>query len=157
MAYKPINTVNYKDKQVIIDSNRLLFNAKDDSILLFSDKAIGFSTKGSIHFDTSSNKNSKLVINTPNIYLGLKSDKNLPTEPAILGNELDDWLGGVNGLLDVLEGIISDIIVKVSYTAPGGFTGPNPANESAFTTRRRQIDALRDNIQYIKSKTTKLV
>jgi hypothetical protein len=41
--------------------------------------------------------------------------------------------------------------------APGGFTGPNPANESAFTTRRRQIDALRDNIQYIKSKTTKLV
>ena len=157
MSYKPQNTKDYLGKQVIINSDRLLFNAKDDSILLFSDKAIGFSTKGSIHFDTSSNKNSKLVINTPNIYLGLKSDKNLPTEPAILGNELDDWLGGVNGLLDVLEGIISDIIVKVSYTAPGGFTGPNPANESAFTTRRRQIDALRDNIQYIKSKTTKLV
>ena len=157
MSYKPINTNDYLGKQVIINSDRLLFNAKDDSILLFSDKAIGFSTKGSIHFDTSSNKNSKLVINTPNIYLGLKSDKNLPTEPSILGNELDDWLGGVNGLLDVLEGIISDIIVKVSYTAPGGFTGPNPANESAFTTRRRQIDALRDNIQYIKSKTTKLV
>ena len=157
MSYKPTNTNDYLGKQVIINSDRLLFNAKDDSILLFSDKAIGFSTKGSIHFDTSSNKNSKLVINTPNIYLGLKSDKNLPTEPAILGNELDDWLSGVNGLLDVLEGIISDIIVKVSYTAPGGFTGPNPANESAFTTRRRQIDALRDNIQYIKSKTTKLV
>ena len=157
MSYKPTNTNDYLGKQVIINSDRLLFNAKDDSILLFSDKAIGFSTKGSIHFDTSSNKNSKLVINTPNIYLGLKSDKNLPTEPAILGNELDDWLGGVNGLLDILEGIISDIIVKVSYTAPGGFTGPNPANESAFTTRRRQIDALRDNIQYIKSKTTKLV
>ena len=157
MSYKPTNTNDYLGKQVIINSDRLLFNAKDDSIFLFSDKAIGFSTKGSIHFDTSSNKNSKLVINTPNIYLGLKSDKNLPTEPAILGNELDDWLGGVNGLLDVLEGIISDIIVKVSYTAPGGFTGPNPANESAFTTRRRQIDALRDNIQYIKSKTTKLV
>ena len=157
MSYKPTNTNDYLGKQVIINSDRLLFNAKDDSILLFSDKAIGFSTKGSIHFDTSSNKNSKLVINTPNIYLGLKSDKNLPTEPAILGNELDDWLGGVNGLLDVLEGIISDIIVKVSYTAPGGFTGPNPANESAFTTRRRQIEALRDNIQYIKSKTTKLV
>jgi hypothetical protein len=157
MSYKPTNTNDYLGKQVIINSDRLLFNAKDDSILLFSDKAIGLSTKGSIHFDTSSNKNSKLVINTPNIYLGLKSDKNLPTEPAILGNELDDWLGGVNGLLDVLEGIISDIIVKVSYTAPGGFTGPNPANESAFTTRRRQIDALRDNIQYIKSKTTKLV
>jgi hypothetical protein len=157
MSYKPQNTSDYLGKQVIINSDRLLFNAKDDSILLFSDKAIGLSTKGSIHFDTSQSKESKMVINTPNIYLGLKSDKNLPTEPAVLGNELDDWLGGVNGLLDVIEGIISDIIIKVSYTAPGGFTGPNPANESAFKIRRRQIEELRNNIKYIKSKTTKLV
>jgi hypothetical protein len=157
MSYKPRNTSDYLGKQVIINSDRLLFNAKDDSILLFSDKAIGLSTKGSIHFDTSQSKESKMVINTPNIYLGLKSDKNLPTEPAVLGNELDDWLGGVNGLLDVIEGIISDIIIKVSYTAPGGFTGPNPANESAFKIRRRQIEELRNNIKYIKSKTTKLV
>ena len=157
MSYKPTNTNDYLGKQVIINSDRLLFNAKDDSILLFSDKAIGLSTKGSIHFDTSNSKKSKIVINTPNIYLGLKSDKNLPTEPAILGDELDDWLGGVNGLLDVLDGIINDIIYKVSYIAPGGFTGPNPANESSFSTRRKQIDALRNNIKYIKSKTTKLV
>ena len=157
MSYKPRNTSDYLGKQVIINSDRLLFNAKDDSILLFSDEAIGLSTKGSIHFDTSQSKESKMVINTPNIYLGLKSDKNLPTEPAVLGNELDDWLGGVNGLLDVIEGIISDIIIKVSYTAPGGFTGPNPANESAFKIRRRQIEELRNNIKYIKSKTTKLV
>ena len=156
MAYKPINTVNYKDKQVIIDSNRLLFNAKEDSILLFSNKAIGLSTKGSIHFDTSPDISSKLVINTPNIYLGLKSDKNLPTDPAVLGNELDEWIGGPNGLLDVLEGIINDIILKVSYTAPGGFTGPNPRNIQALSLRRTQIEDLRDNVHLFKSKITKL-
>tara|TARA_B100001778_G_C18488045_1_gene583687 strand:- start:491 stop:964 length:474 start_codon:yes stop_codon:yes gene_type:complete len=156
MAYKPTNTTDYQGKQVIIDSDRLLFNAKEDSILLFSNKAIGFSTRGSIHFDTSYNKDSKLVINTPNIYLGLKYDKNLPTEPAVLGDELDDWLGGINGLLDVLEGIIDDIILKVSYTAPGGFTGPSPRNEQAFKLRRRQIESLRNNIQQFKSKITKL-
>ena len=72
MSYKPTNTNDYLGKQVIINSDRLLFNAKDDSILLFSDKAIGFRTKGSIHFDTSQSKESKMVINTPNIYLGLK-------------------------------------------------------------------------------------
>ena len=76
MSYKPQNTSDYLGKQVIINSDRLLFNAKDDSILLFSDKVIGLSTKGSIHFDTSNSKSSKMVINTPNIYLGLKSDKN---------------------------------------------------------------------------------
>ena len=156
MAYKPTSTIDYKGKQVIIDSDRLLFNAKGDSILLFSNQAIGFSARKSIHFDTSENNESKLVINTPNIYLGLKSDKNLPTEPAVLGNELDEWLGAMNGLLDVLDGIINDILLKVSYTVGPGFTGPNPANEGAFITRRRQIQALRDNIQYFKSKTTKL-
>ena len=56
MSYKPTSTTDYQGKQVIIDSDRLLFNAKNDSILLFSDKAIGFSTRGSIHFDTSSTK-----------------------------------------------------------------------------------------------------
>ena len=156
MSYKPINTTDYQGKQVIIDSDRLLFNAKNDSILLFSDKAIGFSTKGSIHFDTSNTKDNKIVINSPNIYLGLKVDKNLPTEPAVLGDELDDWLTGINGLLDVMEGIIDDIIFKVSYTAPGGFTGPNPRNIQALSLRRTQIENLRDNVHLFKSKITKL-
>ena len=156
MSYKPTNTTDYQGKQVIIDSDRLLFNAKNDSILLFSDKAIGFSTRGSIHFDTSNTKDSKIVINSPNIYLGLKVDKNLPTEPAVLGDELDDWLTGINGLLDVMEGIIDDIIFKVSYTAPGGFTGPNPRNIQALSLRRTQIENLRDNVHLFKSKITKL-
>ena len=156
MSYKPTSTTDYQGKQVIIDSDRLLFNAKNDSILLFSNKAIGFSTRGSIHFDTSNTKDSKVVINPPNIYLGLKVNKELPTEPAVLGDELDDWLTGINGLLDVIEGIIDDIIFKVSYTAPGGFTGPNPRNIQALSLRRTQIEDLRDNVHLFKSKITKL-
>ena len=156
MSYKPTNTTDYQGKQVIIDSDRLLFNAKNDSILLFSDKAIGFSTKGSIHFDTSNNKDSKIIINSPNIYLGLKTNKILPTEPAVLGDELDDWLTGIGGLLDVVEGIIDDIIFKVSYVVPGGLTGPNPKNVEAFSLRRDQIEDLRNNVNLFKSKITKL-
>jgi len=156
MAYKPTSTIDYKGKQVIIDSDRLLFNAKGDSILLFSNQAIGFSARKSIHLDTSNNNESKLVINTPNIYLGLKSDKNLPTEPAVLGNELDEWLGGMNGLLDIIDGIIDDMLYKVSYSIGPSFTGPNPVNDASFVTRRKQIQALRDNIEQFKSKTTKL-
>ena len=156
MSYKPTSTTDYQGKQVIIDSDRILFNAKNDSILLFSNKAIGFSTRGSIHFDTSNTKDSKVIINSPNIYLGLKVNKELPTEPAVLGDELDDWLTGINGLLDVMEGIIDDIIFKVSYTAPGGFTGPNPRNIQALSLRRTQIEDLRDNVHLFKSKITKL-
>ena len=54
--YVPKDPNIYQGNQVVINSDRLLFNAKLDSILLFSDKAIGFSTNGSFHFDTSSDE-----------------------------------------------------------------------------------------------------
>jgi len=87
--YTPKSPLLYDGNQVVINSDRLLFNAKTDSILLFSNEVIGFSTNGSFHFDTSDNDESKFIINAPNIYLGLDLKK-LPTEPAVLGNELHD-------------------------------------------------------------------
>ena len=160
MAYKPEKGEIYQGKQVIIDADRLLFNAKTDSILLYSDKAIGFSTKGSIHFDTSDQKEtsdssnaSKFVVNSPNIYLGLKFDKNLPTEPAVLGDEFDEW---ANELLDCIDGLMDDIIYNITYMSPTGPTGPMSSNESSLSLRRRQVKDLRSNIQYLKSKITKL-
>jgi len=160
MAYKPDAPEIYQGKQVIINSDRLLFNAKEDSILLFSDKAIGFSTNGSIHFDTSDNKDgskaSKVVINSPNIYLGLLPGDILPTEPAVLGDYLGDiWL---TDLIETLEGLIDDLITKVAFisTAPGAPTGPNPANKAMLSLRKLQLKDLKDNIQYFKSEITKI-
>lgn len=69
MSYVPEQPHIYQGKQVIINSDRLLFNAKTDSILLFSDKAIGFSTNGSFHFDTSGEDGNKLLIILLNIFL----------------------------------------------------------------------------------------
>ena len=163
MSYKPDAPEIYQGKQVIINSDRLLFNAKDDSILLFSKEAIGFSTVGSIHFDTSDKKDgdkaSKVVINSPNIYLGLKREYGedlLPTESAVLGDYLGDiWL---SDLLETLEGLIDDLITKVAFisTAPGAPTGPNPANKGMLSLRKQQIQDLKDNIQYFKSEITKI-
>ena len=160
MTYTPDTPSIYQGKQVIINSNRLLFNAKEDAILLFANKAIGFSTNGSIHFDTSDKKDgekaSKVVINSPNIYLGLQYNGDLPTEPAVLGDYLGDiWL---TDLLETLEGLIDDLITKVSFitTAPGAPTGPNPANKAMLSLRKIQIEDLKNNIQYFKSKITKI-
>ena len=160
MSYKPTAPNLFQGNQVIIDSDRLLFNAKDDSILLFSNKAIGFSTNGSIHFDTSDKKegdeSSKFIINSPNIYLGLDYKGEFPTEPAVLGDYLGDvWL---DDLLECVEGLIDDITTKVSYmtTAPGTPTAPNPANTAMLSLRKMQIENLRYNRQYFKSKNTKI-
>jgi hypothetical protein len=157
MSYIPQSPGTYQGNQVIINSDRLLFNAKTDSILLFSDKAIGFSTNGSFHFDTSSDKNeNKFVINSPNIYLGLEFDNSYPTEPAVLGDQLEDAL---NRMLTLISGILDDIEYKVGYivTTPGGPTGLNPANAPILAQRRREIQIIKQEIKEIKSLNTKLV
>ena len=90
----------YQGKQVLINSDRLVFNAKNDSILLYSDRVIGFSTNGSFHFDTSSNKDkSNFIVNSPNIYLGLEFDNSLPTEPAVKGDSLEELIEEILDLI----------------------------------------------------------
>ena len=148
--YIPESPDIYQGKQVIINSDRLLFNAKNDSILLFSDKAIGFSTNGSVHFDTSEDKESKFVVNSPSMYLGLNPDNSLAAEPALLGEQTDRWL---NELLDMVAGLIDDLCLKFTLIglAPGAPTAPNPANKGALALRNLQIEKLRAKLDLIKS------
>ena len=160
MSYNPEAPNLYNGKQVIINSDRILFNAKNDSIFLFSHESIGFSTNGSINFDTSEVKDgenaNKFVVNSPNIYLGLTYEGNLPTEPAVLGNELEEFM---KDFLDLIDDILDDVENKISYVSgpPGSPTAPNPANSFLLLTRRNQIKTLKSDIQFFKSKNSKLV
>ena len=158
MKYIPDNPKSYKGNQVLINSDRLIFNAKNDAILLYSDKAIGFSTNGNFHFDTDNNKNTKFIINAPNIYLGIGNlnTGELPTEPAVLGHELESLL---NDILDVLELFIIDAAYNLSgiSTTPGSPTAMNPANSTVVDAKIRQIQDIKNNIQSIMSQNTKLV
>ena len=103
MAYTPLPPESYQGNQVLINSDRLIFNAKKDSILLYSDKVIGFSTNGSFHFDTSPESDSKFVLNSPNIYLGLEYLPGSPTGPNPLNS------GQLQGRYRELRTIISDL------------------------------------------------
>ena len=155
MSYIPEQPNIYQGKQAIINSDRILFNAKDDSILLFSNKAIGFSTNGSFHFDTGNNEENKFVVNAPNIYLGLQDNGNYPIDSALLGDKTEEWL---RELLDMVEGMLDDICLKISYIAPlVGPTAPNPANEGMVALRRQQIEKLKNDIKEIKSQRVKIV
>tara|TARA_Y100000361_G_scaffold70137_1_gene61982 strand:- start:24 stop:488 length:465 start_codon:yes stop_codon:yes gene_type:complete len=145
--YKPTSPDKYEGKQAIINSDRILFNAKDDSILLFSDKSIGFSTNGSIHFDTSDEAaNSFFIVNTPKIYLGMSGD-NYPTEPALLGNKTEKWL---NEMLDVLRSTYIFLATQYSVTVP--VIGTSAPGVNDFSLLYEQIDRLTESIEGIKSK-----
>ena len=157
MTYIPHAPQQYIGNQVILNSDRLIFNAKEDSILLYSDKAIGFSTNGSFHFDTSSDKNkSKFIVNSPNIYLGLEFDNTLPKQPAVLS---DDLIESLDDILDLILKIYTDLAFQVSFlsTTPGTLTGLNTKNYKLMTKREKEIDSIRRGLQNIKSEKTKLV
>ena len=157
MAYIPQAPGSYQGNQVLINSDRLVFNAKEDSILLFSDKAIGFSTNGSFHFDTSPDESeSKFVVNSPNIYLGLEFDNTLPEQPAVLGDEL---LSSLVEILGLIAKIYQDLSFNISFisTSPGSPTGLNPTNYNIMQKRMREIQNVRDSFESFKSQNTKLV
>ena len=156
MNFIPEPPKTYQGNQVIINSDRLIFNAKKDAILLYSDKAIGFSTKGNFHFDTDNSEDAKFIVNAPNIYLGLGADGSLPEEPAILGHELKGLLLQICQLLDMLNQDMCFGIAGIT-TAAGTPTGPNPANGSIYTCIDEEVQLIRDNIDSILSKNTKLV
>ena len=154
----PQNPKIYKGNQVIINSDRLLFNAKKDSILLYSDKVIGFSTNGNFHFDTDNSEDNKFIVNAPNIFLGIKnlSTGELPTEPAVLGNELESLLIEI---LDFLELFVLDACYNIAglSTTPGTPTGMNPANGTILNIKMQEIQNIKNNIKSIMSQNTKLI
>ena len=156
MAETPQNPNEYQGKQVIINSDRLLFNAKTDNILLYSSKNISLSCNGDIHFD-SVDEGSNTVINTENIYLGLDG-ADLAHEPAVLGNENEKWL---TQLITSLEDLIFILGEGGTYTLittlPGAPTAPNPANTGILSQVKNKLSTLKANIPDIKSERVKVV
>ena len=104
-SYQPTRPNEYTQPQAIIDSGRLLFNAKEDSILMFSSKAIGLSSVSSVNIDTG-----KMIINADRIDLGLGAE-----EPLLRGNKTTDFL---NDVLDVLQKTALALQAAIS-TPPG--------------------------------------
>ena len=149
MTYIPKPVNQYKGAQAIINSDRIVFNAKEDSILLYSDKAIGFNTRGSIYFDTSDSidNDSKIVINSPKIYLGLKKNidaDTLPTERAVLGTALRDWL---NRLIDEIIEILDMVNGEIGYAdSTGNDTTASEGNATAINLRKADLETLRDDL-----------
>ena len=146
MGYKPEGPNEYQGKQVIINSDRLLFNAKEDSIFLYSDKSISFSTNGTINFDIiTDDKEHKGVFNIPYLYLGPIKDGELPNEPALLGNKAEDWL---KDLLEMVEGVINTIESQLVVATP---VGPSAPPGPFLVQSKADIVTLKQSIEDIKS------
>jgi len=131
MAYIP--EFPYRGDQAIINSGRVLFNAKDDSVLFFAKKSIGLSSAGTINFDSS----DAYIVNAPKIYLGLNA-----TEPLVRGQRLYTYLQDLNNTLSLLGKSLSKEMGVPPGTPLGALNVAGTDLEKTVQLLSTQIDGL---------------
>lgn len=124
----------YNKNQLILNSDRVIINSKSDSIFLFSDKAIGFSSNEGIHFNTNKN----IILNGSKIQLGLEAK-----EPLIKGNQLENLF---NKMFSDLENIGDQL-----YNAVDSNGNPIPSVATAGNILIKSVKRLKVLLKTIKS------
>jgi hypothetical protein len=137
----PIFPSEYQGKQIIINSDRILINSKEDSILLSSKKSVNLNSVESVNIDSP-----KTIISSKDIKLG---DKNA-TESVILG---DSFLNDFKLLLTDLIGL-SSVLNTVGTPIPGQ---PNVAVTAASQLLNKRAAQILSKIDSFKSKTSKTI
>lgn len=113
LNFGPINTDMYRGAQAIVQSDRIVLNAREDSILLSAKEHISLSSN-TTHIDGE----ERIVFNAPKIFLGTQAyklrnapRKNGPAEdiqqPAVLGGVAEAIL------LDILKAL-TELITQMS-------------------------------------------
>ena len=106
----PTSPDKFAGEQIILNSGRLLFNTKTDSILFSSKKTINLNSVEGVNIDSP-----RFVVNSKNIFLGDKK----ATEPIILGNTF------LNDLRQLLTQLIT---LSTALQSPIGTPGPSAPN-----------------------------
>jgi len=107
---EPILPSSYAAPQIILNSGRLVFNSKNDHILLNSAKSINLNSLESINIDTK-----ELLISADTISLG---PKYLATEPLLLGNTTVTFLKNLIKAINDLAVELKDIKTEPAYMGP---------------------------------------
>jgi hypothetical protein len=135
----------YKNPQVILNSDRIVINAKTDSVLLSAQTSIGMSTNGSVNIDAASH-----YISSNDIKLGSKN----ATQPVLLGN---DTIEVLKQLANAVKDLASILQVQRDYPNGALVTSYNSVAGSVLNqinSANGILAQLNDNS--LKSKTTKV-
>ena len=125
----------YIEDQVILNSGRLLFNSKSDSILLSSNQSINLNSINSVNIDTTT-----LSIQSDKILLGSKN----ATEAVLLGDKtvdtLKDIVTEVTSVFNQLQSLIGNMGIPFA-----------PLNAAAVAANFK-LEAIKNTLDQLKSK-----
>ena len=140
----PISPSSFNLPQVILWSDRVILNAKSDSVLISAAKSVGLSSNESINADSPS-----FNIHSNDIRIG--PDPKSATEPALLGDITIDL---IKQLCFSVKSIAN--LLETSQIFPGGAPVPDAAGNVIGNTASTVVQGILDNLDKTKSKYTKL-
>ena len=140
----PTTPAQFTNPQVILNSDRIILNAKSDSILISGEKSVGLSSNGSVNIESTSEINiaSKLT------RLGNKN----ANQSVLRGDETVEYLKIlINELQNLAEAL------KVVQDWPGGAPTPNPVVLTTANAALKVFENVYNQIDSVKSKIVKTV
>ena len=142
----PEKTNSYTNPQVILNSDRIIINAKTDNVLLSSQKSIGMSSIESVNIDTK-----KHYINANDVRLGSKD----ATQPVLKGNDTVELLKQLTQELILLtQGLQTSQIFPAGVPVPDPVLAPIATNSNLVLNNI--LTRLNDNKNGIKSNFVKV-
>jgi hypothetical protein len=138
----PTTPSQYTNPQIIFNSDRVIINAKNDSVLISGQNSIGISSNGSVNIESTSEINiaSKLT------RLGNKN----ANQSVLRGDETVEYLKIlINELQNIAEAL------KVVQDWPSGAPSPNPVVLTAANSALKVFENVYNQIDSIKSKIVK--
>ena len=135
-SYKtePLTPASYQDPQVVLNSSRIILNAKKDDILISAQNSVGLSSNGTINIESTSDDGT---IIDGNIKLGKKS----ADEPVLLGYQTTVLL---KQLITEVRNI--SLALEVNQVFPKGSTSADGTNISVASSAVKTCNTLLERL-----------
>ena len=139
----PTSISSFTNPQIILNSDRVIINAKTDSVLLSAQKSVSLSTNESVNINTKT-----LSIDAGRINLGSKD----APESVVRGDTLYFQL---NGICDALTSMLE--ILSTSKTYINGVPANDVQSNQVYSSVKTQIEQIQEYLPEMLSKNVKTI
>ena len=139
----PITPSQFSNPQIILNSNRVVINAKSDSILISGEKSVGISSNESINIEAK-----QIYLDGVDIRLGRKD----ASQAVLKGNDTVEYL---KILITEMKNLTEAL--KSVQNWPGGAAAPNPTLLTVANSAQKVFERVYNNIDSIKSTFVKTI
>lgn len=139
----PISIQSFNKPQIILNSDRIVANAKTDSILLSAQKSISLSTNGSVNINTKN-----FLVDAGNIRLGSKDARESVIKGDTLYFQLDQL---IKALLQMTA------VMKTSQIWPNGAPTADTVKNQVYANVETTLELIQQDLESILSKNVKTI